>query len=319
MIKNVAVIAQPGVEAFGLGVLCEVWAEPDHPEDACPTFDFAVCTPTPGRIKGMSGFDIVVDNGLDRVAEADLVALAPNRDHDRMVPEVAEAIWAAYDRGATIMAFCTAVFGLAAIGMLDGRTCTTHWRHAARLKDEFPHVDVDPDVLYVHDGQIITGAGSAGGLDACLHLMRDHFGARVAATTARRIVVPPQRDGGQAQFVRTPMGLTKADSLAPLLAWALDHVGENLSVETLAHVAHMSPRTFARRFKDETGTTPLQWLTSQRVALAEERLELTNDSVERIAAQVGFGNAATLRAHFTAVRGTTPQAYRKAFGCAETA
>lgn len=213
------------------------------------------------------------------------------------------------------MGFCTAVFGLAAIGMLAGRRCTTHWRHAAELQQSFPDVVVDADVLYVHDGQVITGAGSAGGLDACLHLMRDHFGARVAATTARRIVVPPHRDGGQAQFVKTPMGMTEAEALAPLLEWAIAHLGENLSVDRLARQAHMSPRTFARRFKDETGTTPLQWITAQRVALAEELLERGHLPIEQIAVRVGFGNAATFRQHFAAVRGMTPMAYRKTFGC----
>ncbi len=183
----------------------------------------------------------------------------------------------------------------------------------------YPKAIVRPDVLYVQDGNIMTGAGSAAGIDASLHLMRQAFGAKVATTTARRIVVPPHRDGGQAQFVRTPMGQTESDTLAPLLAWAGDHLDEPLSVERLAAQAHMSPRTFARRFRDETGTTPLQWLTSQRLANAEELLENSSLSVEQIATRVGFGNAATLRHHFATARGTTPQQYRKTFTCVDEA
>lgn len=315
MIKNVAVIVQDGVEAFGLGVLTEVWNEPEHVEDECPTFDFAVCAAVPGRIRGASGFDIVVKNGLERVVGADLVAVAANVGVTTVSDDVAEALWAAHDRGATILGSCTSVFGLAQIGMLDGKRCTTHWRYAERLQKDFPNVQVDGNVLYVHDGNVLTGAGAAGGLDACLHLMRDHFGARVAATTARRIVVPPHRDGGQAQYIRTPMGETEADTLAPLLDWAGERLAESLSVERLAGVAHMSARTFARRFRDETGTTPLQWVTSQRLAFAEELLEQTELPVEQVATRVGFGNAATLRHHFSTARGTTPQSYRKTFTC----
>ena len=178
--------------------------------------------------------------------------------------------------------------------------------------------DRPTDVLYVQEDNILTGAGSAAGIDASLHLMRQMFGAKVATTTARRIVVPPHRDGGQAQFVRTPMGQTECDTLAPLLAWAGDHLDEPLSVEKLAAQAHMSPRTFARRFRDETGTTPLQWLTSQRLT-CEEMLENSKLAVEQIATRVGFGNAATLRHHFAAARGTTPQQYRKTFSSLDEA
>ena len=228
-----------------------------------------------------------------------------------------EAVRKAADRGAIISAHCTAAWLLGDAGLLDGRECTTHWRYADRLAEAFPKARVTPDVLYVFDGNILTGAGAAGGIDAALHLMRRTFGARTAATTARRMVVPPHRDGGQAQFVRTPMGQTEADTLAPLLAWASERLDEPMPVERLAAEAHMSPRTFARRFRDETGTTPLQWLTGQRLALAEELLENSTLSVEQIASRVGFGNAATLRHHFTASRGTTPQAYRKTFTCVE--
>jgi transcriptional regulator GlxA family with amidase domain len=311
--RSVAVIVQDGVEAFGLGAMCEVWGEPYHPEDDNPVFDFRICTPRPGRVSGSSGFDLFVEHGLEAAETADLVCVAPRRDFLTPSPEVADAVRAAHARGAVVMAHCTGAFILGEAGLLDGRECTTHWRYGDLLAERHPRAIVRPDVLYVDDGNVLTGAGSAAGLDAALHLMRRTFGARVAATTARRIVVPPHRDGGQAQYVRTPMGQTEADTLAPLLAWATDHLDEALPVERLAAQAHMSLRTFARRFRDETGTTPLQWVTSQRVALAEELLEHTTLSVEQIAGRAGFGNAATLRHHFTAARGATPQQYRRTF------
>lgn len=315
--KKVAVIVQDGAEPFGLGSICEVWAEPYHPEDDNPVFDFVVCTPRPGRVEGASGFDIYVEHGLEAVDDADLVCVAPKRDFLSPSPEAAEALRAASRRGAHISAHCTAVFVLGEAGLLDGRSCTTHWRYGALLAEKFPEAKVNADVLYVHDGNILTGAGAAGGIDASLHLMRKEFGSRVAAAAARRMVVPPHRDGGQLQYVRTPLGRTEAETLAPLLDWALERLGDTLSVEILAREAHMSARTFARRFRDETGTTPLQWVTAQRVALAEELLENSMLPVEQIATRVGFGNAAAFRHHFTATRGTTPQAYRKTFSCCE--
>jgi transcriptional regulator GlxA family with amidase domain len=259
----------------------------------------------------------MIEHGLEAVEDADLVCVAPRWEYRNNDPEVIEAVRAAHDRGAVVSAHCTASFLLGDAGLLDGRECTTHWRYADILQQTFPAARVNADVLYVMDDNVLTGAGSAAGIDAQLHLMRREFGARVAATTARRIVVPPHRDGGQAQFIRTPMGQTEADTLAPLLEWATEHLDEALPVERLAAQTHMSPRTFARRFRDETGTTPLQWLTGQRLALAEELLEQTSLSVEQIADRVGFGNAATLRHHFTATRGTTPQAYRRTFTCVD--
>jgi transcriptional regulator GlxA family with amidase domain len=311
--KKVAVIVQDGAEPFTLGVLGEVWAEPYHPEDDNPQFDYVVCTPRPGRVKGTAGYDYVIDHGLDETLDADLVVVGAKRNFLDPSPEAAAAVRAAHDRGARVLASCTGVFVLGEAGLLDGRTCTTHWRYGHLLVERFPLAHVDADVLYVEDGLVLTGAGSAAGIDASLHLMRQVFGAKVAATAARRIVVPPHREGGQAQFVRTPMGQTECDTLAPLLAWASDRLDEPLSVERLAAQAHMSARTFARRFRDETGTTPLQWLTSQRLSLAEEMLENSTLSVEQISTRVGFGNAATLRHHFSAARGTTPQRYRKTF------
>ncbi|WP_456698188.1 GlxA family transcriptional regulator [Aeromicrobium sp. P5_D10] len=315
--KTVAVIVQDGAEPFGLGSLCEVWAEPYHAEDGNPVFDFRVCTPRPGRVRGRAGFDLHVDHGLEAIEDADLVCFSPRYEFLDFDPLVLEAARSSYERGAIVYAHCSASFILAEAGLLDGRECTTHWRYGDRLARMYPKAIVRPDVLYVQDGSILTGAGSAAGIDASLHLMRQQFGAKVATTTARRIVVPPHRDGGQAQYVRTPMGQTEADTLAPLLAWASDRLDESLPVERMAREAHMSARTFARRFRDETGTTPLQWVTNQRLALAEEMLENTTLSVEQIAVRVGFGSAAALRHHFSAARGTTPLQYRKTFTCVD--
>lgn len=314
--KKIAVIVQDGVDPFGLGVLAEVWNEPYHPEDDNPVFDFVVCTPRPGRVRG-STVDLFVDFGLEATEDADMVAVTAKSDWDQPSPEVADALRKASARGAQIIASCSAAFVLGEAGLLDGRKCTTHWRYAKRLQAAYPLAMVNADVLYVDDGNILTGAGSAGGIDASLHLMRRLYGAKTAATAARRIVVPPHRDGGQLQYVRTPLGQTEADTLSPLLQWASERLDEPLSIERLASEAHMSPRTFARRFRDETGTTPLQWLTSQRLALAEELLEHSTLPVEQIATRVGFANAAAFRHHFTAGRGTSPQAYRKTFSFCE--
>lgn len=317
--KTIAVIVQDGAEPFGLGSLVEVWGEPYHSEDDNPVFDFRVCTPRPGRVRGSSGFDLHVDLGLEAIEDADLVCFSPRREYDVFDPAVMDAARSSYERGALVYTHCSGTFMLAEAGLLDGRECTTHWRYGAQLAANYPDVIVRPDVLYVQDGNIVTGAGSAASIDASLHLMRQQFGSKVATTTARRIVVPPHRDGGQAQFVRTPMGQTEADTLAPLLAWASDRLDESLPIERLARHAHMSARTFARRFRDETGTTPLQWVTNQRLALAEEMLENSALSVEQIAVRVGFGSAAALRHHFSAARGTTPLQYRKTFNCVDVA
>ncbi|WP_232675890.1 GlxA family transcriptional regulator [Nocardioides sp. R-C-SC26] len=312
---KVAVVVEDGAEPFGLGSLVEVWGEPEHPEDRTPTFDFQVCTPRPGRVRGRSDFDLIVDRGLDAAADADLVCLAPKYgflDHD---PAVLDLVRASHDRGAYLYAHCSAAFVLAEAGVLDGRSATTHWRFTERMARMYPRVRVQPDVLYVHDGRVVTGAGSAAGIDASLHLMREEFGAAAAAATARRIVVPPHRDGGQAQYIARQVPACDAETLGPLLGWILQHLAEDHAVETLAERAHMSPRTFARRFRDETGATPHAWVNEQRVRAAEELLERTDLSIDRVAADVGFGTAATLRHHFSRVRGVSPQVYRRQFAC----
>jgi transcriptional regulator GlxA family with amidase domain len=313
--RKVAVVVQDGAEPFGLGAMCEVWAEPYHPEDDNPVFDFVVCTPRPGRVTGASGYDLYVEHGLDAAADADLVCFTPRRDFTAPSPEAAAVAREAHERGAYVFAHCTASFILGEAGLLDGRECTTHWRHTAELAEAFPRARVKPEVLYVDDDRVITGAGSAAGIDAALHLLRRTHGGKVASDAARRIVIPAHRDGGQAQFIRRQMPEFTAETLAPLLAWIGENLDADLSVESLADRAAMSQRTFARRFVEETGATPHGWITAQRVIQAENLLEGSDLPVERIAQRVGFTSAATLRHQFTKVRGISPQQYRRRFSC----
>ncbi|MEZ0580894.1 GlxA family transcriptional regulator [Nocardioides sp. MH1] len=312
MLTNVAVLAYEGVAPFELGVLCEAFGL-DRTAHGVPLLDFAVCAETTEPIPTSMGFSIAVNEGLDRVREADLVAV-PALPRGRQTPDaVIEALRAAHDRGARILSVCSGAFTLGMAGLLDGRECTTHWMYTEELQRRFPAAKVVPEVLYVDAGQIVTGAGSAAGLDAALHIWRQEYGAAVANSVARRAVVPPYRDGGQAQYIARAVPDCQADTLGPLLTWILENLAEEHSVDTLARRALMSPRTFARRFRDETGTTPHSWVTRQRVAAAEELLETTDHPVEWIAAEVGFGNAAALRHHFQRVRGVSPQQYRRTF------
>jgi transcriptional regulator GlxA family with amidase domain len=214
-----------------------------------------------------------------------------------------------------VLSVCSGSFVVAAAGVLDGRKATTHWMYAQKMAEMYPKVDVDPDVLYVQDGRIITSAGTAAGLDACLHLLRQELGAELTNKIARRMVVPPQRDGGQAQFIDKPLPATTSLSLAPVTDWMLDNLRLDLTVEQLASKAHMSPRTFARRFKADFGATPAAWLSRQRIIHAQRLLESTDLGLDRVAYESGFGSAAVLRQNFARVLGTTPTAYRARFSC----
>lgn len=313
MLTTVAAVVYDGVAPFELGVLCEAWGL-DRQDSGGPSIDFAICAPTAGRVStSVPGFSLDVAADLNTLEGADLVCI-PAMPRDQPVPAgVIAALRAAHDRGARILSVCTGAFVLGHAGLLDRRACTTHWMYVDELQQRFPEARVSCDVLYVEDGAIVTSAGSAAGLDACLHVLREEFGAGVAATVARRMVVAPHRDGGQAQFIESPIPETTADTLQPVLEWMGANLGENQSVERLAAKALMSPRTFARRFKAETGTTPYHWITNQRVMLAERMLEESDETIERIAAQAGFGNATAFRHHFTRLRGTNPQSYRRNF------
>jgi transcriptional regulator GlxA family with amidase domain len=312
MLTNVAVIAIDGVAPFELGVLCEAWGV-DRSEMDVPLLDFAVCAPQPGSVRTTMGFSLQVEHGLDRAAEADLVCIPAVRRDQPMPESVLDAVRRAVERGGRVLSVCSGAFLLGEAGLLDHRDCTTHWMYTDELQSRFPKACVVPEVLYVDEDPVITAAGSAAGLDACLHLWRKEYGGKVASTVARRMVVPPQREGGQAQFISRPVPDCTAETLGPLLTWITENIAEDHSVEALARRAHMSPRTFARRFRAETGATPHAWVTNQRVIAAEELLESSDASIEWIAGEVGFGNAATMRQHFARVRGISPQGYRQSF------
>jgi transcriptional regulator GlxA family with amidase domain len=315
MLKNVAVVVLNGVQPFELGVVCEVFGI-DRGEQGLPVYDFAVAAAEPGPIQAQAGFTITTPYGLERLAEADLVAVPAGGTYGSRAypPELLLELRRAVERGARVLSVCSGAFVLGAAGLLDGRRCTTHWRHADDLARRFPLAQVEPDVLYVDEDPVITSAGTAAGIDACLHLVRKEQGSEVASTIARRMVVPPHREGGQAQYIDRPLPRSaQCDTVGDVLGWMERHLDREVTVEELAVRAHMSPRTFARRFQQETGTTPYRWLLGQRVLLARELLEGTDDTVDAIAARSGFGNAAALRHHVARWVGTPPQAYRRPF------
>jgi transcriptional regulator GlxA family with amidase domain len=321
MLRSAVAVALDGVAPFELGVVCEVFGI-DRPESGVPPVDFAVVAGEPGLLRtSVGGLALRPDAGLERLESADLIALPASGGVGRdaslggraVPPDLAAALHRAVGRGARLVSVCTGAFVLAGAGLLDGRHCTTHWMFTDELARQVPTAMVEPDVLYVEDGPILTSAGTAAGIDACLHVVRSEFGAGAAAAIARRMVVPPHREGGQAQYVESPVPACPDDGLGPLLAWALEHLDEDLTVESLASQALMSPRTFARRFRAETGTTPYSWLLTQRVQAAQALLEGTDLPVEEVARRCGFGSAAVLRHHFTRLRRTSPQAYRRAF------
>ncbi len=319
MLRNVAVVILDGFTPFELGVVCEVFGV-DRTDDGLPRYDFAVVGGELGPLQSEAGFAVTPRFGLDRLAAADLVVVSAVRDTRLYRPAGPEfpapllaALQATVARGGRVLSVCTGAFVLGAAGLLDGRHCTAHWRHAAELAKRYPEAMVNPDVLYVDEGLVITSAGTAAGIDACLHLVRKEQGSRVANGIARRMVVPPHRDGGQAQYVDQPVAVPSCDTLGEVIGWMQRHLAEPVSIRQLAGRAHMSERTFARRFVQETGTTPQRWLTGQRILLAQELLEETDAAIDLIADRAGFGNAATLRHHFRIWRGTTPQAYRRAF------
>jgi transcriptional regulator GlxA family with amidase domain len=312
MLRSVAVIALPDVAVFELGVLCELFGY-DRTAEGLPAYEFAVCSADGAPVRTHAGFSISPAHDLGPADRADLVAVVPSNTELDPPEAVLDVLRRAHARGAWVMSVCTGAFALGAAGLLDGRRCTTHWRHSDALQVRFPAAKVDPDVLYVADGNVITSAGTAAAVDCGLHLIREEQGSAVATQLARRMVVPPHRDGGQAQYIARPVPVCESEALAPLLAWISSHLGDDLDVETLARQMHMSGRTFARRFKEETGTTPYSWILGERVRAAQELLEQTDHSIDWVASEVGFGNAATLRHHFGRARGVSPQEYRRTF------
>jgi AraC family transcriptional regulator, transcriptional activator FtrA len=310
----VAAVVHDGVSPFELSVACEVFGlDRSYFDD--PWYQLLLCATVPPPVPtAVAGMAIDTPHTLDDLARADTV-IVPSWDADRVPgPDLLEALRAAHDRGARLMSFCSGAFVLAHAGLLDGRRATTHWFYAERLAARFPDVDLDPDVLYVVDERVYTSAGTAAAIDLCMHVVRADRGAEIANALARRMVVPPHRDGGQAQFVQAPVPTCDAaDPFRATLDWAVEHLDQPLTVESLARRAAMSQRTFARRFVAVTGTTPLQWLLRQRVLHAQRLLETTDESVDRVAERCGFGTAAGLRAHFQRHVGTSPSAYRATF------
>ncbi|MFD5076371.1 helix-turn-helix domain-containing protein [Streptomyces sp. NPDC058371] len=315
MLKNVAAVLLDGVHPFELGVVCEVFGL-DRSDEGLPVYDFAVASaegPTLGT--HVAGFTVSTPYGLDRLEEADLIVVPAARDNagHGYPPELLDALRRAVRRDARVLSVCSGVFVLGAAGLLDGRRCSAHWQHADELARRHPRAIVERDVLYVDEDPVITSAGTAAGIDACLHIVRKEQGPEVANAVARRMVVPPHRDGGQAQYIERPLPRSQCDTVGEVLVWMERHLDEEVTVEQLAARAHMSPRTFARRFQQETGTTPYRWILRQRVLLAQELLEASDETMDAIAGRTGFGNAAALRHQFVRSLGTTPQAYRRTF------
>ncbi len=311
-LSKVVAVVVAGVSPFELGVACEGFGV-DRTDDGVPRVDFAVASVDGAAVPTSGGMSISTTHRLDIADDADLVIVPATDGPAVWPPELLDLLRRTVARGARVMSICNGAFALGAAGLLDGRECTTHWRHASRLAEAFPAARVNPNVLYVCDGPVLTSAGSAAGLDLCLHLIREEHGERIANTVARRMVMPPFRDGGQAQFVDTPIRVREADTLAPLLDALSAELDREHTVESMAERAAMSARTFARRFRAETGTTPHVWLTNQRVLHARRMLERDDVPIEIVAQQSGFGTSAMLRHHFTRLVGTSPAGYRRTF------
>jgi transcriptional regulator GlxA family with amidase domain len=315
---RVAVLVRPGLLPMELGLAHQLFGVAASPTGQ-PYYEVLTCTPVPGAVRTNTDFAIHVDHGPEALAEADTV-LVPAAEEDYQPPEdgrlhgpLADAL-TRIRPGTRIASICTGAFVLAAAGLLNGRRATTHWRSAARFRELYPAVHLDPDVLYTDEGEVLTSAGEAAGIDLCLHMIRRDHGSAVANEVARSTVVAPHREGGQAQFIQRPVPETRASSSTGLArAWALEHLDRPLRLRDMAAREAMSVRTFTRRFRDEVGMSPAQWLTLQRVQRARQLLEETDHTVDRIAAEAGFGTAASLRQHLQVALGTSPTAYRSTF------
>ena len=312
--STVVAVAYDGLCTFEFGCTYEVFGLP-RPEVRRPWYRFEVCAAEPGRLGAAGGLAVGAPCDLDLIARADTVVVPGWRGPDEPAPPaLLDALRRVAERGGRLVSICSGVFVLAAAGVLDGRRATTHWRYAETLARRHPRIRVDPDVLYVDEGRVLTSAGSAAGLDLCLHIVRRDHGAAIANLVARRLVLAPHRDGGQQQFVTAPVA-AKAETgrLAALLDWLPAHLDRPLDVAALARRAGMSVRTFQRRFRETTGAAPGDWLIRQRVARARHLAETTDLTVEQIATRSGFGAVETLRHHFRRAVGTTPASYRRTF------
>lgn len=311
--KRVAALAYDGLGTFEFGIVVEVFGL-RRTGLGVKWYDFEVCSLERGPIRAAGGVQVQTRRGLAALREAGTIIIPGWRKEEETPPrELLNALRSAHAQGARLISICSGVFLLAATGLLEGKSVTAHWRHIDLFKSRFPNIRVEPDVLYVDEGSILTSAGSAAGIDLCLHIVRKDYGAEIANQIARRLVMPPHREGGQAQFIEAPMRCEAGEGLARVLEWAQSKLGQTLQVDDLARRAAMSERTFARRFRAETGTTPHRWLTHQRVMEAQRRLEKTDASIDQIAEAVGLQTAATLRHHFNRLVGTSPSAYRRQF------
>ncbi|MEZ0091531.1 GlxA family transcriptional regulator [Streptacidiphilus sp. EB129] len=314
---RVAVLALPGVIAFELSTPSRIF-ESAHATGDDPLYEVATCTVDGGPVQTSTDFRISVDHGGELLARADTVvipasvALGPIIEEGRLTDEVSTAL-ARIRPGTRLVSICTGAFVLGAAGLLDGRPATTHWNYSERFRRLFPKVRLDPDVLFVDDGDLLTSGGVAAGVDLCMHIVRRDHGSLVANRVARRCIVPPWREGGQAQYVDLPVPDPGGAGTAASRAWALEHLGEPLVLRDLAERSGMSVRTFTRRFREETGLSPGQWLIRQRAHRARQLLEASDLTVDRIARDVGFGTAASMRQHLRDTLGVAPSTYRRTF------
>ncbi|HZM75552.1 MAG TPA: helix-turn-helix domain-containing protein [Candidatus Limnocylindrales bacterium] len=310
----VAVAVTDGAPIFELAVACEVFGI-ERTDLVDPWYEMRLCAAQPSPLRTAAGLRVDTPYGLDDLVEADTVIVSAMPLSMRLTPPepLVEALRRAHDNGARIASICSGVYAVAAAGLLDGRPATTHWMYVDDFAERFPAVKVDPDVLYVDDGEILTSAGTGAGIDLCLHMVAMDHGAAVANTVARRMVVPPHRDGGQAQYVQTSIAATNSGGLGQVLDWAREHLDRPLTVADLAERALLSQRTFVRRFAEVTGLSPLRWLTAERVRLAKELLESTDEPVEWIAHRTGFGTPQNFRQHFRRATSVSPQSYRRVF------
>jgi AraC family transcriptional regulator, transcriptional activator FtrA len=309
----VAVLANDCLCTFEFGIAVEVFGLP-RPEFTFPWYEFAVVAAEGRRARAMGGFVIEADAGLDRLEHATTIIIPGWRDRTERPPEpLLQAIGRAAERGARCLSICSGVFVLAAAGLLDGKRATTHWRHIPDLKRLYPQINVEADVLYVDEGNVITSAGSAAGIDACLHLIRRDFGSKIANTVARRLVMPPHRDGGQAQYVAAPVQERPGRTIAAAMDWARQRLPDPIEIADLARVAAMSERTFLRRFREAVGMPPKLWLQRERMFRAQELLEATDTPLTDIAERCGYVSLETFRVAFRRALGTSPAAYRTRF------
>jgi transcriptional regulator GlxA family with amidase domain len=313
-LSRVAVLVLEGAKPLDVGIPAQVFStRPSMP------YEVDVCGAAPGLVTGGDGLAYHVEHGLEALEWADIVFIPGYRfpDRDDPPPSVIEALIAAHDRGARLAAISTGAFALAATGLLDGKRATTHWHYTRALRARHPLVQVDENVLFVDEGSVLTSAGAASGIDLCLHILRGDLGVASSNHAARRLVAAPYRSGGQAQYVPRSVPEPLGERFAGTREWVLRHLGEPLTLEALAHHAAVSPRTFSRRFVEDTGYTPMQWVMRARIDVARELLERSQLSIEQIAADVGLGTGANLRMHFQSILGTTPMQYRRTFSKAE--